>query len=158
MRISRNSYVPVRIRNILGFTLIELMVVIAIVAILVMIAMPGYESYIRKTKRSLGKGELLAVQARQEQFFADNKQYATDLSNLGYGSSPYAINSDGVEVDVTSVDRIYLIKLSSATTTAFTLEAVPQGRQAPDPECGTFSITNTSVKSISGNSSLSNCW
>ncbi len=158
MRISRNSYVPIRMRFLLGFTLIELMVVIAIVAILVMIAMPGYEAYIRKTKRSLGKGELLAVQARQEQFFADNKQYATDLSNLGYGSSPYAINSDGVEVDVTAADRIYVIQLSSATTTAFTLNAVPQLKQAKDTECATLSITNTSVKSISGSGSSSNCW
>lgn len=142
-----------------GFTLIELMVVIAIVALLVMVAMPAYDSYVRKTKRSLGKAELMSVMARQEQFFVNNKQYATALTGLGYSASPYAINQDGDEVAVTASSRIYQIAISAATATAFTLQAIPQGSQAKDTQCGTLQITSVGVKSIvGGTGSVSDCW
>jgi type IV pilus assembly protein PilE len=142
-----------------GFTLIELMVVIAIVALLVMVAMPAYDGYVRKTKRSIGKAELMSVMARQEQFFVNNKQYATTLTALGYSASPYAINQDGDEVAVTAASRIYQIAISDTSATAFTLQAVPQGSQAKDTQCGTLQITSVGVKSIVGGSgTVSDCW
>ncbi len=142
-------------RRAFGFTLIELMVVIAIVALLVMVAMPSFQGQIRKTKRSIGKAELMSVIARQEQFFANNKQYATDLTDLGYIANPYAIDRDSVELAVTASGRIYTIQLSAATATAFTLQAVPQLDQAKDTLCGTLQITSTGVKTATGSG---DCW
>lgn len=145
-------------RGVVGFTLIELMIVVAIIAFLVMVAMPSFQGQIRKTKRNIGKAELLSVVARQEQFFTNNKQYATALTDLGYSANPYAIDSDAVEVAVTAGGRIYTIQLASASATAYTLQAVPQLDQAKDTLCGTLQITSTGVKTETGSADVSNCW
>jgi type IV pilus assembly protein PilE len=134
----------------LGITLIELMVVIAIVAILTMVAMPSYEGYILKTNRSIGKAELQSLMARQEQFFTNNKRYATNLTSLGYSASPFAINRDAEEVGVGAGDRIYQIQLTGASATAYTVQAIPQLKQANDTSCGTLQITSLGVRSASG--------
>lgn len=141
-----------------GFTLIELMIVIVIVAVLVGIALPAYQNQIRKTRRGVGKGELLKVVAKQEQFFVNNKQYAADLTKLGYGSDGFMVDSEGEEVASGSTDRIYLIQLSTSSTTVFGLEAVPQLSQAKDTMCATLGISSTGVKSESGTASLAECW
>lgn len=76
---TRQSLRPAR-----GFTLIELMVTIAIVAILAGIALPGYQNYVRKSHRSAAQAEMLDIANRQQQFLLVNRGYATTLSNLGY--------------------------------------------------------------------------
>jgi type IV pilus assembly protein PilE len=140
-----------------GFTLIEMMIVIVVVAILVGIALPAYQNQIRKTKRALGRGELLEVMARQEQYFVNNRQYAVSLVSLG-STNPYSIDADGNEVATDATDRIYTIQLVSPTTTTYTLQAVPQLAQAEDSFCGTLQITSTGVKSESGSGDTKDCW
>jgi type IV pilus assembly protein PilE len=142
-----------------GFTLIELMIVIAVVAILMLVALPAYQDQVRKAKRTVAKSELQDLLARQEQFFVNNRQYATDLTLLGFGdATSYMINSDGDEVVGTSSDRIYSISISGASATAFTLAAAPQLAQAKDTRCGTLQITSAGVKSEGGTGSVSDCW
>ena len=96
----------------IGFTLIELIIVIAILGVLFVLALPAYQNHQLKTKRVLATGELMSVLARQEQFFANNKHYAPTLDLLGYSSSPYAINSKSESVTVVAPDRIYSITLN----------------------------------------------
>jgi type IV pilus assembly protein PilE len=142
-----------------GFTLIELMIVIAVVAILVLVALPAYQDQVIKTKRTVAKSEMQDLLARQEQFFVNNRQYATDLTVLGFGNATsYMINSDGDEVAATASDRIYSISISGASATAFTLAAAPQLAQARDTRCGTLLITSAGAKSESGSGSVSDCW
>ncbi len=140
--------------------LIELMIVIAIVAILMLVALPAYQDQVSKTKRTVAKSELQDLLARQEQFFVNNRQYATDLTLLGFGNATsYMINSDGDEVGSTASDRIYSISISDdASATAFTLAAAPQLAQAKDTRCGTLQITSAGAKSESGTGSVSDCW
>ncbi|MBT4519203.1 MAG: type IV pilin protein [Halieaceae bacterium] len=145
-------------RNAGGFTLIELMIVVTIVAIAMTLAVPAYQEHIRKAKRTVGRGELLTVLARQEQFFVNNKQYSTLLTNLGYSASPYAISSNGSKVAVDDSNRSYLITLTNASPTGYTLNAVPQLAQATDRRCGTLTITSTGIRSQSGMASASECW
>jgi type IV pilus assembly protein PilE len=144
-----------------GFTLIELMIVVAIVAILMLVMLPGYQGYVRKAKRSIGRAELLTVLARQEQYFIMNKQYASRLDLLGYGASPYAINSHGERVAIDSMARTYIINLfdvSPATAAqAFTVRATPQLGQTDDMQCGFLQITSLGVKSA-GEGSVGLCW
>ena len=148
-----------RIAN--GFTLVELMIVITIVAILLMVVLPTYQDHVRKAKRSIRLAELMAVLARQEQFFVMNKQYASRLDLLGYKASPYAIGADGEEVSVTSPARIYLIGITDAlpdtAPQGFSLRATPLLAQAGDTRCGALQITSLGIKSAS-ESAVNECW
>lgn len=144
-----------------GFTLVEVMIVVVVVAILVAVALPSYNQQIMKTRRSLAAGELIKVQARQEQFFVNNKRYATDLTDLGYGAATYGIDRDGNPVAAAAANRIYVIQLAAgATATAFTLEAVPQLEQAADAHCETLTLSSLGVKDVSVGATMdaAYCW
>jgi type IV pilus assembly protein PilE len=137
-----------------GFTLIELMIVLAIVAIIIAIALPGYQEQIRKTKRSIARGELLEVLGRQEQYFVNNKTYADLLTKLGYSeavSNTYSVDDDTNSGATGS--GIYNIKLTFVNATQFDLEATPTGR---DPRCGKLTIDEKGVKGSA--TSNNDCW
>jgi type IV pilus assembly protein PilE len=140
-----------------GFTLIELMIVVVIVAILLMVGLPAYQGQVLKTKRALGKAELQEVMSRQEQYFVNNRSYATSLADLGL-DNPYFIDADANNVASTSSLRIYQIALASATALAYTVTATPQLGQAKDTLCGTLQITSTGVKSEGGSGTVDECW
>ena len=137
--------------------MIELMIVVAVVGILLLVALPAYEQQTLKTKRALGRAELQKVMARQEQYFVNNRQYATSLADLGL-ANPYSIDADASTVATDSADRIYTIAFASATAVAYTLTATPQLYQAKDTLCATMQITSTGVQSASGTGSTSDCW
>lgn len=140
-----------------GFTLIELIVVVAIVAILLTLALPAYQGQIRSTRRSLGGAELLRVMMRQEQYFLDHKRYAETLTDLDFPASPYAIDLEGNAVSAVAVDRIYLINLSTHEY-AYTLSATPQLSQAADRLCGTLSLDSKGIKLATGEGTAWECW
>jgi type IV pilus assembly protein PilE len=74
-------------KQIRGFTLIELMIVIAIVAILASIAYPSYQNHVRKSNRVEGKALLMQIIQQQERFKTENLVYAVDISTIGGGYS-----------------------------------------------------------------------
>lgn len=147
-----------------GFTLIELMIAVAIMAVLIAVALPAYNQYVITAKRSLARAELLKVMARQEQFFVDNKKYAaTTLADLGYPGVTYAINGHGDASAANAADRTYVIRLAAApaaTATSYTLEAVPQLKQADDTKCQTLTLSSLGVKGLTGGAtgSVADCW
>ncbi|MEX1032922.1 MAG: type IV pilin protein [Cellvibrionaceae bacterium] len=139
-----------------GFSLIEIMIVVAVIAILAAVAIPSYQEYSLRAKRAVATAELLEVLSLQEQYFLNNKQYATDLTNLDYEANPYYINSEGDQT--TAAAAIYQIKLAAgATTSEFELEAVPQHSQANDTQCGTLTLSHLGVRG-SNAGSTAECW
>jgi len=140
-----------------GFTIIELMIAVVIVGILLLVALPGYLQQTVKTKRAVGRAELQKVLAQQEQYFVNNRQYATSLADLGF-DNPYSIDSNANMVASTSGERIYTIALTSATATAYSVTATPQLNQTKDSLCGTLQITSTGVKSEGGSGTVADCW
>ncbi len=140
-----------------GFTLIEVVVAVCIVAILLALTLPSYQRQLRNTRRTLGSAELLQVMMRQEQYFVNHKQYAETLTELGFPESPYAIDSQGNAVSALAGDRIYHIELSMQQN-AYTLRATPQLSQAADRLCGTLSLDSKGIKRATGGGAARECW
>lgn len=140
-----------------GFTLVELIIVAAIVGVIAAIGYPSYQESVRKSARTMGTASLMETLGRQEQYFVNNKQYSTNLMALGYPANGYYINTEG-QAQATAAGSVYLIQLAAApaaTTTTFSLEAVPQNGQVTDA-CGTLILTHTGARSQSG--TPTNCW
>lgn len=150
-----------------GFTLIELLITVVIIGILASLAIPAYQQSTLKGKRVVAQAGVMDLANRQQQFYANNKTYAALMSNLGYaaglvftsgGDSAVALNGNQALVVSTSTERVYFIKIDSASTTAYTLSAVPQLDQANDTECGTLTLTNTGSRTESGTGTPTDCW
>ena len=146
-----------------GFTLIEIMIVVAILGIISSIALPSYVEYVRKGKRADAKVELLRIAQMQESYFVENLSYAKDLTTSTGGL--------GLGTTVLSEQEEYAITISSENSagaacsglaanacSAFTLTATPQGGQASDTKCKNLTFSNTGVKGISGTDTVKNCW
>ncbi len=138
-------------------TLIELMVVVAIVAIVFALAFPSYERYVVRTKRAVAQNALLQVADRQQQFFMDNKQFAANLTNLGFNANPFVVDDEGSTTVAADGDAVYSVTLSNVTQTTWTATAAPlHGQLSRDTDCGSLSITQAGTKASSGGGA--NCW
>ncbi|ADC70735.1 pilus assembly protein [Thioalkalivibrio sp. K90mix] len=116
-----------------GFTLIELMIVVAVIAIIAVIAYPAYQNHILKAQRADAHDSLLRIQLEQERFRANNPEYAgnselTESRPVGLGLN-----------DVTD-DGHYNLAISSSSGSGFTATATATGRQANDSSCGTITL------------------
>ena len=140
-----------------GFSLIELMIVVAIIAIISAFAYPSYQRYVIKAKRSVAQNALLQVADRQQQFFMDNKRFAADITNLGFPANPYVVDDNGTPTVAGDADAVYSLSLSNVTATTWTATAAPlHGQLSRDTYCGSLSITQTGAKGKSGASD--ECW
>ena len=138
-----------------GFTLIELMIVVAIIGILGAIAYPSYQSYIMRSKRTIAKIQLVDLVAQQTKYYIEpeNRTYG-DLSDLGYANDTIGINSDGDTVAAGSGN--YDVSVSAATATTFTIQAVAKNYQIGDTAGGT-SCTPLTINHL-GARTPSDCW
>ncbi|HPY40948.1 MAG TPA: type IV pilin protein [Thiolinea sp.] len=135
-----------------GFTLTELMIVIAILGIISAFAYPNYVEQVRKSKRSDAKIALQQIAQRQESHFIKNYTYAASLTALGYGADTIA-----------SPQAEYNINISAATATSYTVQAVPasSSSQAKDKQCATFTLDQMGRKVATDNLgavSTDKCW
>jgi len=131
-------------RKARGFTLIELMIAVAIVAILAAIAVPSYNEHIRKSRRAQAKADLVEYAGLAERHFTVNNAY-----------TGFTLPTTQSPREAGATARYTLAPAVTATT--FTITATPQGGQASD-RCGTLAVTNTGAKSKTGAAPLSECW
>lgn len=127
-----------------GFTLIELMIVVVVIAILAAIAIPNYRNYVLRAHRTDGKDLLMRLAQAQERYYTANNAYAGTAAVLGQAS--------------TSENGYYVARIATAATAqTYTLTAVPQGGQAVDV-CANLTLDNTGVKGYSGSATNGACW
>ncbi len=140
-----------------GVTLLELLIVVAIIAMISSFAYPSYIRYIVNAKRTAATSMLLQVADRQQQFFMDNKAYANDLTALGYAANPLVITEDGTPTAAGDGDAVYSISLGNLGATTYTATAAPlHGQATRDTDCGSLSITQAGNKSTTGGGDK--CW
>lgn len=140
-----------------GVTLLELMIVVAIVALVSAFAFPSYMQYVVNTKRTVATSELLQIADRQQQFFMDNKQYTNDLTDLGYAANPLVLADDGTAAAAGDSDAVYSISLSNVAATTYTITAAPlHGQASRDTDCASLTLNQSGLR---GNSAGGNdCW
>ena len=129
-----------------GFTLIEMVIVIAIAAILAAIAIPSYNDYITTSRRADGQIALMDLSTRLERYFNENNTYV--------GAAIPAL------YPATSPEGFYNLQITNASATNYTIQAVPQGSQASsDTLCATLPYTSLGQKGATGTASdLLECW
>jgi type IV pilus assembly protein PilE len=128
-----------------GFTLIELMIVVAIIAIIFAFAWPSYQEHVRKSRRTEGTVHLLELADRLERFYSDQGSYA------GATLGP---DEDDVYVAV-SENGHYNLAITVQDNVSFTVTAAPTTKGDQDDDtCGTFTLTSTGQTSADG----SKCW
>ncbi len=139
-------------RNYLGFTLIELMIVVSILGILAAIALPSYQNHVMRARRAEAKIALMDCSARMERFFAENNTYNT--ATIAAGN----LVTDLLPNDQTT-DGWYTVSISAQNGASYTLQAAPNGTQAAnDGECANFTLNNLGARGVSGTGSVQDCW
>ena len=136
-----------------GFTLVELMIALAVVGILATVAYPSYVNQLRQSRRTDAKVALLDLAARQERFFSVNNVYASTPAQLGYAGAAFPI-------DVLSGSSAYyrLSTVVGTGATSFTATAAPVGAQGSDA-CGSYAIDHLGVQTNTSNSlPAARCW
>ena len=125
-------------KNNTGFTLIEMMIVVAIIGIIGAIAYPSYDSYMKKSRRSDAKIALAAMADKQERFYLQNNTYTADPTKVG-GTG--------------TAENFYVMSIDSATVNGFTLRAtaVAGGPQGTDNttehgDCTAMTLASTGAK------------
>ena len=144
MRTSRGAVAPPGARRLRGFTLIELMIVVAIVAILAAIAYPSYSRYGFRARRSDAQNILMQMASAQERFYTNFNRYGT-LAELTLS----AVSENGY---------YNVVITNPGGTASFLATATPTGIQAGDT-CGALSIDNTANKLPLGSpGNNGTCW
>ena len=139
-----------------GFTLIELMITVAIIAILAAIAYPSYREQIARGRRGDAQAALLSTAQWLERQYTITNAYnkKPDGSAINSAALP-ALNSRTAEAYALSFGNTTASAIPSDS--AYSLRIVPQGAMSGD-RCGTFTLDNTGAKAVSGVAGLGACW
>lgn len=141
--------------------MIEVMIVVAIVAILAAIALPSYQESVRKSKRAEARAGLLETSQWMQRFYSQNDRF--DQANDATGTAvalPAALTT--VPKGAAGGSVYYTIQFQSGTLNAraFTLEAVPSGSMAGD-RCGTLRLNSVGRRTVEGEAAgitAAECW
>ena len=134
-----------------GFTLVETMVVMVVVAILVGIALPAYQNSLNKGRRSDARSALMDAANRQESLMLDRNTYTENMTQLGFATDPMVSDERYYTVDAVDcgdgIDRCYVL----------TATPHPSGAQAGDTRCTTLVVDSNGARTATGSAPME-CW
>lgn len=135
-----------------GFTLLEVMIVVVIVAILVTVALPSYQGSLQKGRRSGGMSALMDVANRQEQFMLDQGTYTIDLRDLGFLTNPLISEEEHYSVTAAAC-------AAGTIATCYLLIAAPRAGspQTSDTRCASLTLDSRGTRSATG-TAAADCW
>lgn len=140
-----------------GFTLIELMIVIAVIAILAAIALPSYIRYITKTNRKAAEACLTTYANYMERYYTTNLRYDTSSTTPTVANDITKLTFDCASPQQTGPN--YQYTTTTLNQTQFILQAAPQGAQATrDTLCGTLTLDQKGTRNINGTGTVATCW
>jgi type IV pilus assembly protein PilE len=137
-----------RNRRQAGFTLIELMVALAIVSILMAVAYPAYQNQVAKSRRADAQAVLMEATQFLERFATMNMRYDRDVAGAAV-----ALPAQLTKAPKDGASKYYTISIQSVAQNTYTLQAVPSGVQSGDL-CGTFTVNNVGVRAAA----KTDCW
>lgn len=119
-----------------GFTLVEIMIVVAIIGILAAIVIPNYQNYMLSSRRAEAQSDMLKIQLGLEKWRANNSTYSSNLSDAGF----------------TDNNTYYNFRIINTSGSAYTIEATAQGAQTADSGCTSLTLDQSNTKGQAG------CW
>lgn len=128
-----------------GLTLVELIIVVAIVGVLAILGVPAYRGHVLRSHRLEATAALLAVAAAQERFYVQHNSYSPALT-----AAPPA----GLGLQDTTASDFYAIAITHADADSFSVTATATGEQAADTHCAQFSLTAPGIRSATH----ADCW
>lgn len=137
-----------------GFSLIELMIVVAIIGILTMVAYPSYQNSIMKSRRGDATAAMMGFANAMERHFTNTGSYQEAAVGDADSGTPQVF---AATTPLDSSQIFYNLTLT-ATQTTYTLTATPAGTQANDTSCMNLTLDNTGVRGISGSGTPDDCW
>ena len=129
-----------------GFTLVELLVVVAIIGILAAIALPAYTNYVTRSNRSAAKACMSEMSQFMERWYTTRLTYVAAAPGLG-------CQTEG------GLNQRYTLSVTGITQNTYTVTATPIAAQlSNDDECGELTIDQAGTRAISGLGTLAHCW
>jgi type IV pilus assembly protein PilE len=141
-------------RPLRGFTLIEMVIVVAIIGILASIAYPAYTESVARSRRADAKSALLENAQWMERQYTVSGSYGKRGNGAGVDNADLPVQ----ESPKGSGMKAYTVSFAASSAAGYTLKAVPINAMASD-KCGTFTLTSQGVKAlVSATASVADCW
>lgn len=142
-----------------GFSLIEMMIVVVIIAILAAIAIPIYQKQVQESRRTAAKTALLDIASREEKFYSTNNYYTLQMASLGYSAAQITGNTLQAPGGGSNYYTVQFPASASTQAQSYTAQAVPvAGSQQASDLCGTYQITDLGVQTNPGATQTTGCW
>ena len=139
-----------------GFTLIEALIVVTVLAIIAAVALPSYGNYVIRANRAAGKAAVMRIAGQQESLFSDRKAYAASIADLSPGwVTPMYLRRDGNFQNANDEAAIYAVTITP-TAAGYLIQAAPVNSQVRDTDCGTLRYDSTGIKTAS--TGRADCW
>jgi type IV pilus assembly protein PilE len=145
-------------RRTSGFTLVELMITVVIVAVLASLALASYSKYVIRAHRTEGRNALLALASAQEKYYLANNTYAgTAISLTAAPPTGLGLGLNGTQTQ----NGWYTVAITAGSANGYTATATTTGSQTTDADCQVFTVTQAQAETATNSGGTDNsttCW